>query len=73
MSNVYIAEERHGYNFVFSTYEKAFEWLKKEIKDNDVTLDMPEVDYDETDESVYVYYDGNLVACFDEYEVDKIE
>ncbi len=70
---VFIAEERHGYMFVFSTYNKALEWLTQEVEDNFVELTDPEVDYNRTDDYVSVYYASELVAKFEKYEVDRVD
>jgi hypothetical protein len=70
---VFVAEDRHGHMFVFSTYSKSLEWLMQEVESNFIDLADPETDYERTDEYVSVYSVSELVARFEKYEVDKVD
>lgn len=73
MNEVWLAHERHGYNYVFSSREIAEVWFRGELEDNFVELDDPEIDYTNTEDLLSCYYAGELVAEVEKVILDKVE
>lgn len=68
---VWLTEEHHGYNFIFSSWEKAFDWLEGEKKQVDEDeLEKLEIDI-EYGVHAYISYEGDLVGSIQRYTLDE--
>lgn len=72
MKYVWLAEEYHGHNRIFSSWDLAFIWLEKEKETN-----VYEDDYDKLEIDVAygvnasIYYEGDLVGKIERYTIDE--
>lgn len=73
-SEVWIGEEHHGYQFAFSTREKAEDWFEREVKSQggyDIIEEGRVAIEENSDEKHHaLYWDGEVVAKIERYEVD---
>lgn len=68
---IWLTEEFHGYNYVFSTWEKAYAWLEKEKQDvGDDEDDKYEIEI-EFGVHAYVGYEGDLVGRIERLVLDE--
>lgn len=75
LSDVWLAEEYHGYHYIFSTRDIAETWLQKELYNSfgDIDLGRPEFDEHEDANNHGIYYEGELVGRYEKFVLDKID
>jgi hypothetical protein len=68
---VWLAEEYHGYNFIFSTWDNAFAWLEKErqsVYEDDLDKLENDVEYGI---HASIYLEGDLVGRIERQVLDE--
>lgn len=72
MKYVWLAEEYHGYNYIFTTWDKAFSWLEAE-KSSVCEEDLDSLEKDiEYGVHASIYLNGELVGSIERYTLDEV-
>lgn len=67
---VWLAEEFHGYNYIFSSWEKGFAWLEAEKSNHGAEDDEYEIDV-EYGVHASIYYESDLVGSIERHILDE--
>lgn len=69
---VWLAEERHGYHYVFSSWDKAFAWLEKEKHDQCFEDEEDQLEKEiEYGVHAAIYWEGELVGRIERQVLDE--